>query len=104
VLSPIIAELISRLETNIRDSMATRSLLAGLVASHADRSIGPDGCRSIAPQIDVAMRLAWAHSIGDLTVASAPWVAARQTLKADPFAGLDGLLALPAGPPRPPAA
>ena len=100
-LTPIITELISRLETNIRDSMATRSLLAGLVESHAARSIGPDGCRSIAPQIDAAMKLAWAHSIGDLTVSSAPWTAARAALRADPDADVDDLLALPASAPPP---
>ena len=77
ILAPIAADLISRLETVICDAMPYRSLLAGLIDSHADRIVGHAGRRPIEAELDAARKLTWVYSIGELTVSSAPWAAAR---------------------------
>ena len=105
VLAPIAEQLLARLRELIAEAIPVRSALAGLLDAHRLNVIGSsEGRRSLEPALDAAGKLTWAFALTDLTVASAPWAAARALLKQDPHAVLSDLTALPASAPRPPAA
>ena len=107
-ISEILREPAQRLINELRDLIARaqplRERLLALGQAHADRVVDWHGRKPIEPQLDAARKIVLVHSLEVLTVTDEPWKTARQRLRDDPDADIDDLLALPASPPRSPAA
>lgn len=98
ILAPHAQRLLDRLRELIAEAQPYRSLLAGLLDSHADRIVDHTGRRPIEPQLDAARKLTWVYSLDDMPVSGASWTAARAALRADPCAVLPDFVAAPAPP------